>query len=312
MKKTNSALIKVITVFYLLIIQISSYTYSQEKSIIPILLKNNKTHVTVKIGNTEIPDIILDTGFSYDGIIIYNPDYKDSLDLTKAIEVNIGGAGTGDAQMALMLDSTEFFVGDIKMKNQRVIMLQSDIYKGFPSNGVIGYSLFGHYVTEINNDKNTMTLYDTDKVKIDNSWTEIPLYFKDNSIPWIDAFVVIENEAPVLLSMYIDYAAGDNVLLLEKPAMKFFLPKETVNYYIGTGLSGDIYGKTGRISKLIIGSYELKNVTATFATEEIRSKQKNADAILGNGSLRRFNLIFDYKNKKLYLKPNKFFDEPFK
>jgi len=82
--------------------------------------------------------------------------------------------------------------------------------------------------------------------------------------------------------------------------------------HIGRGLSGDIYGKTGNISKLIIGPYELNNVIASFAPAEVRSKQENADAILGNRSLRRFNLIFDYSNKKLYLRSNTHFNDPFR
>ncbi|MBA7521361.1 hypothetical protein ES705_13468 [subsurface metagenome] len=284
---------------------------TQKKSVVPLKVIRNKTHVTVKIGNIEIPDILLDTGMPFDGIMIYNPDYKDSLDLTRAIEVRIGGAGDGDASKAMMIDSTEFILGNVEMKNQRIIMLQGDIYKGFPSNGIIGYSIFGHYVTEFDYDKNTMTLYDPDKIKIDSSWTVIPLYFKDNNIPWVEASVVIEEEKPTSLFMYIDYAAGDAIVLLEKPNMKFRLPEETANVHIGRGLSGDIYGKTGNISKLIIGPYELNNVKASFAPAEVRSKQDNADAILGSGSLRRFNLIFDYANKKLYLKPNTHFNDSF-
>jgi hypothetical protein len=152
-----------------------------------------------------------------------------------------------------------------------------------------------------------MILHSADSITVDDSWTEIPLYFKDNQIPWVDASVVITDEEPVLLSMYIDYAAGEPVLLLEKPLMKFRVPANAKKSYIGRGLSGDIYGKTATISKLIIGPYELKEVNASFAPARIRSKQDNADAILGAGSLRRFNLIFDYANKKLYIKPNQFF-----
>jgi hypothetical protein len=44
---------------------------------------------------------------------------------------------------------------------------------------------------------------------------------------------------------------------------------------------------------------------------EIRSKQDNADAILGNAALKRFNLIFDYAGGNLYIRPNGHFDEPF-
>ncbi len=303
---------KNILIFFLAIILFTSGAICQETHVIPIKVKRNITLVTVKIGNIEIPDILLDTGLSFDGILIYNPNYKDSLDLTNAIEISISGAGDGEASTALMIDSTEFILGNVKLKNQRIIMLQSDIYKGFPTNGIIGYSIFGHYATKLDYDKNTMTLYDKNKVNIDSSWTELPLYFKDNNIPWVDAYVVIEDEAPILLSMYIDFASRDAIELLEKPGMKFSLPEETVNAHLGTGLSGEIYGKTGKISKLILGPYELHNVAAAFAPAEIRSKQDNADAILGNDSLRRFNLIFDYANRKLYIKPNSFFNEPFK
>lgn len=258
-----------------------------------------------------IPDILLDTGFTFDGLMVYNSDYKDSIDLSSAKEVSLGGAGSGKDANALMLDSTTFNLGEIEMSNQGIIMLLGDIYKGFPSNGIIGYSIFGHYVTELDYDYNTMTLYDSVYTDPDSSWSVIPLYFKNNNIPWVDASVVIKYEEPISLSMYIDYGAGDPVLLLEKPDMKVSLPDETVDVLIGRGLSGDIYGKTGKISKLIIGPYELKNVKASFADAKVRSKQENADAVLGVGSLRKFNLIFDYANKKLYLKPNRHFDESY-
>jgi hypothetical protein len=137
------------------------------------------------------------------------------------------------------------------------------------------------------------------------------MYFKDNNIPWIDASIVVNDEAPVQLSTYIDYASSDAIELLERPKMKFRLPDDTEDAHLGTGLSGDIYGKRGRIAKLIIGPYVLKDVGAAIAPADVRSKQDNADAVLGNASLRRFNLIFDYAGGTLYIRPNKSFDEPF-
>ena len=98
-------------------------------------------------------------------------------------------------------------------------------------------------------------------------------------------------------------------MLLEKPGMKFSLPDDTKDILVGRGLSGDIYGKSGKISKLIIGPFELRNIETSFAPAEVRSKQGDADAILGNRLLKRFNLIFDYNNKELYLKPNSHFNE---
>jgi len=298
-------------ILFLLMAVLAAWVYGQEESVISLKVERNRSLVTVKIGDAVIPDILLDTGCMFDGLLIYNPDYKNALDLTHAKEIQIRGAGSGEASKALMMDSAVLSLGDIKMINQRILVLQGDAYKGFPSNGVMGYSIFGHYITELNYDNSTMTLHKADKIEMDKSWTVIPLYFKDNTLPWLDVSVAIEDEKPVSLSTYIDSAAGDAIVLLEKADMKFRLPKETVHAYIGRGLNGDIYGKTGFISKLMIGPHVLNQVKASFAPAEVRSKQDNADAILGNNVLRRFNLVFDYSNKKLYLKPNTRFKEPF-
>jgi hypothetical protein len=278
---------------------------------VPIIKDRDKTLISIRIGNVTIPKILLDTGFSYDGIIIYNPSYRDSLDLTNAIAVNLGGAGDKNTQNALMIDSTSFFLGNNKLNGQRIIVLQSDIYKGFPSNGIIGYTLFGHYAVEINYDKSVLILHDFDAFKPDSQFARVPIYFKDNMIPWIDASVIIDDEKPVSISAYIDFADSDPMVLLERPSMKFTIPKGSEKKIIGTGLSGDIYGRTGKITKLIIGSYQLNDVKVSIALAEVRSKQKNADAVIGCGALNRFNLIFDYRNKYLYLKPNKSYNELF-
>jgi len=295
----------------LLIAATAGFADAGKETVLPLDQSRNKAHVKVRVGSVVIPDILLDTGFTTDGLLIYNPVYRDSLDLAGAMEAEVGGAGAGGRQKALMLDSADLYLGDLRLTNQRVVMLQSDIYKGFPSNGVIGYSLFGHFLTEIDNDNNTMTLRDSAGAVIDESWASVPLYFRGSLVPWVDASVAIEDEAPQILSTYIDYAAGDAILLLEKPGMRFHLPENTEDVFLGRGLSGDIYGKQGKIAKLIIGPYELNDVMASFADAEVRSKQADGDAILGVGSLRRFNLIFDYANNKLYLKPNRHFAQPF-
>jgi hypothetical protein len=223
---------------------LASGTGANGKSVTPLKIRGDVSLVTVQVGDVVIPDILLDTGFAFDGLMVYNPDYKDSLDLAGAMEVQIPGAGGGKPSRALMIESGNFSMGDVSMTNQRILVLEGDLYKGFPSNGIMGYSIFGHYVTEFDYDNNTMTLYDTLGVEIDDSWTTIPLYFKDNMIPWMNASVVIEGEEPIAVSTYIDYADGDPVTLLEKPGQKFRLPKETTDAHLGTGLSGDIYGKT--------------------------------------------------------------------
>lgn len=283
--------------------------YGQEVARIPFNATNNRTYVTVQIGNLTIPYILLDTGFGSDGLMLFKEAYRDSLELDHVMAAQIGGAGSGEDARALVFDSVSFSMGDAAFVNQRMIILRGN--SGFFANGLLGYSVFGHYVTAFDYDQNTMTLYTPDRFEINEpDWAFVPLYFKDNQIPWLDAAVCIDQEEPIPISMYIDFAAGDEIVLLEKPDMKFTLPAETEQVLIGKGLSGDIYGKTGTVSKLILGPYELSRIKASFTDAEVRSRQDNADGILGNTSLRRFNLIFDYFNGKLYLQPNTHFTDP--
>ena len=70
--------------------------YTQEVTRVPFEATNNRTYVTVKIGNLTIPYILLDTGFGSDGLMLFKEAYRDSLELDHATAAQIGAAGSGD------------------------------------------------------------------------------------------------------------------------------------------------------------------------------------------------------------------------
>ena len=283
--------------------------YGQNTEAIPFKVERNRTLISVKMGNKIIPDILLDTGFGFDGLMIYNPAYLDSFDLDNAKKIKVGGAGDGASAKAFLEDSIQLSIGGLDLVNQSLIVIEDTLFKDFPSNGIIGYALFGHFVCALDYDVKFMFLHDPGTFSIGKGWSEFPLYFKGNKIPWMDIAISIDGEDPIKISTYIDFGAGDKIVLLKKSDMKFALPQDTRKKYIGRGLSGDIYGEEGNISRLIIGAREVKNINASIADAKVRSKQDNADAILGCGLLRKFNLIFDYQEKRLFAKPNSYFYE---
>ena len=175
---------------------------------------------------------------------------------------------------------------------------------------MIGWNLFGHYAVEIDYDKEIITLHDSLAVLNDTSWSAIPIELK-NGVPFLEAEVEVIPEELVLMILYIDLASGDALELLTGPYQKFTMPGSLENEYLGSGLSGDIYGKTGKSEAVRLSLYELRDVSTSFAPVEVRSKQEGADGILGNNFIRRFNVIFDYKNLRLCLKPNSSYDTPF-
>jgi len=124
--------------------------------------------------------------------------------------------------------------------------------------------------------------------------------------------IATEDEPLVRISTYVDFASGEALELLSRATNRFRLPAKTKEKYLGRGLRGDIYGQEGTIAKMRIGSYQLTDVLVSIAPVSVHSRQDNADGIIGNNVLRRFNVIFDYAHNKIHIQPNSHFSEPFK
>ena len=278
---------------------------------IPFVIEANKVVIPVRVGDSRVFKIILDSGMSSSGLLLYKQELRDSIGATEFMEANMGGAGSGGRAGAVIADSMAFTSGNTAFKDQRIIVLQTDVYKGFPRDGVIGYAIFGNYAVEINYEKSKIHLYDPATLEIDSTFQSLPIYFKRNNIPWLDAEISIRGEKNIPVSLYIDLASSEALELLIRDSMAFELPDSLEDYYLGRGISGDINGYKGTIAKLRLGSFELTDVVTAFARAEVRSRQPDADGVLSNNTLRRFRVIFDYHHRLLYLKPNKAFNEPF-
>lgn len=278
-----------------------------EDRVIPFRLSNGKIVLTAEVGDSGPLNVILDSGMGWDGILIYNPDKRHKINLIDPKEAYISGAGKGESPSSRFSESMTFTVGGREFRNQKVVILLSDTFKGFPTDGVVGYSIFGHHAVEIDYEHFTLTLHDFSEVKVDQSWQSVPLFFKEYSIPWVDIIISVRTEDPVSFSCYLDTADREAIVLLTRDGQSFTVPEEAKEFHLGRGLNGDIFGKRSTLSRVLFGPYELKNITAAFVPAEVRSKQPNAEGVIGNGLLKRFDLIFDYEHKLLHFKPNEHF-----
>ena len=278
---------------------------------IPIELRGNRVIIPVSVGSSGPHRLILDTGMAYDGITLFDTAGVDLSQFDHLARVQIRGAGPGGAATALSDSAATFRAGPRTFENQRVTLLTGGAFRDFPTDGVIGYSILGHHVVEIDYDAERMILYHPETFSPADDWVSVDIHFKDNRIPWTDIYVATEDENPVRLSSYIDFAAEEALELLDRDTNAFIVPAETREVYAGRGLSGDIYGAEGRVSRVLIGPYQLEDVLVVVVPAEIRSRQEGADAIIGSGLLRRFNVIFDYSRSRILLRPNSYHSEPF-
>ena len=277
---------------------------------VPFNIDRDRIIIPTVVNGSKSLNLILDTGMGFDGVYLFHKSALNLIDTAGAIEVQVPGAGSGEASKATMIETGHIEFGEVVVDSQRILVSHSMHTQSFPTDGVIGWNFFGHYIVEIDYDRQLIYLRDSSYVPADSSWQELPVEMKRN-LPFLKVTTEVVEGEVVPMTVYIDLASGDALELLMRPEQKYTLPGKLKKDNLGTGLSGDINGYMGRSRRLQIGEYELRDIRTAFAPAEIRSKQEGADGILGNDLIRRFNIIFDYPHSRLFIRPNNTFEIPF-
>ena len=261
---------------------------------------------------------ILDSGVSKP--IIFNSFETDSIKHKDISEVSIKGFGEGDSIIAFSSKGNLFKIGAIEGRDQQFYMvldkrINISSYMGIPIHGIIGANLFRSFIIEIN--------YESSFLKFHNprSYThkkrkgvERLSFYYDNGDPLIDAYILLDTEGFVPINLFVDTGSSDGIWLFENDEKKMRVPTKHFKDFLGTGLSGDIYGKRAKAKNFYIGGYLLSDAKLAFPNAEALNFMKNSEnrnGSLGGEILRRFNVVFDFFNNIITLKKNKNFKDPF-
>jgi hypothetical protein len=286
--------------------------FSESPQKIPFEIDRSKVILSVRINDSRPLRIILDSGMPGRGILLFKKELGEELNLRSAEIYRIRGAGRGSRSSVMRVASQNLSIGDVGFSNQAVMVLQSDTMSGFSTDGVIGNSIFGPHAVRFDFEDKIITLMESGSFRPDSSWEFLDMTFNDHGIPFIKAAVSVSGENEIPLQVYIDSASGEALELLVRPGQRFILPEDLETRYLGRGLSGDISGLFGQVTRLRLGSFVLENVPTAFPQADVRSRQPGADGILCNGTLMRFHVVFDFSQGKLFLKPNNLFNSPIK
>ncbi len=212
---------------------------------IPFEIERNKVILEVKINGSRPLRIILDSGMPGQGLALFKKELGEELNLVGSALYRIEGAGQGRESTAIKVDSQMLSIAGVEFSNQPVMILQNDTMRGFPTDGVMGNTIFGPYAVRFDFENKCITLLETGSFHPDSSWEAMAMTFNEHGIPFIEASVSIGGEEDIPLNVYIDSASGEALELLVKPEQKFVLPENLEMRYLGRGLSGDITGQFG-------------------------------------------------------------------
>ncbi|WCO02242.1 aspartyl protease family protein [Psychroserpens ponticola] len=290
---------------------------SLEKDKIRFDLVGNLIIIPVELNGVEL-SFVLDSGVSKP--ILFNLAHVDSLQINKVETILIRGLGGGEPIEAIRSKQNFLRVGDAININQDIYMVFDNSINftprlGRPVHGIIGYDLFKNFIVEINYASKYIVLHrpDTYKYKSCKRCETFNLSFYKNK-PYVTGEIEVDSTF-IPLNLLIDTGSSDALWIFENED-KGLVPTENMYFedFLGKGLSGNIYGKRSKIEKFKLKSFVLNNVNTAFPDSTsisfARKNIKRSGSVSGE-VLKRFNIIVDYKNRKLTLKKNKNFKSAF-
>lgn len=282
---------------------------------IPFRFINNLMFVEAEINGVSMT-LLLDTGVSE--TIIFSVEDKE-LTLKNIEKMNFTGLGNGEETQGLVSHNNVLKIGKMQDSSHVIyIILNTDFnfssQVGIPVNGIIGFDFFENQPIKIDYKRKKITVYQHSDafVKKLKKYKEIPIAII-NQKPYVETQVNLKNNNQQA-KLLIDTGNSDALWLFPNKMNNFFYNHPNIDDYLGRGFNGDILGKKSRIKSFSLGDFTLTQPTTSFPDE---NSIKNVKIIpgrvgsIGEEILRRFDVIFDYKNAKMYLKKNIYFDEDF-
>lgn len=287
-----------------------------KKAVIPFQFINNLIFLPINVNGAELT-FLLDTGVSE--TILFSLENKE-VKLSNVEKVKFSGLGGSLSIDGLKSERNMGKIGDeiVNTSMSLYIILDEEFnissHVGIPVNGVIGYQFFKDHPVYIDYISKKLTVYENSdllKKKV-RKFEEFPITIERDK-PYLYAGVEMTNEKKDS-KLLIDLGNNDAIWLFPTLIKNFVYNRPNIDDFLGRGFNGDILGKRSRIHNFYLGSFKFeKPLTAMPDEYSIQhvTLVENRKGSVGSEIMRRFTVAFDYPAKKLYLKKNRFFNDPF-
>lgn len=272
---------------------------------------SNLIIIPVAINNSDTLNFILDTGVRYP--IITELPFVNKLNLNFLQPINVKGLGEGEQLTAYRSGNNTINIDGLVAFDQEIHMIINENFQishilGIPVHGLIGFNLFKDYVVKIDYPAHEITLIKPEFFTYKEKERDIvlPLVFEQNK-PFVKTSIVTDKNEDVPVKLLVDTGASDAIWLSTNSDNRISLPENHIETFLGRGLSGDLYGKKGRIGAIWVGPLVLYEPIVAFPENDMVDQligKNDRNGTLGAEILRRFYVTMDYPNKRLILRPN--------
>jgi hypothetical protein len=287
-----------------------------QKAVIPFKFINNLIFIPINVNGAELT-FLLDTGVAE--TILFSLENKE-LKLGYVEKMKFSGLGGSLSIDGLKSDRNTGRIGDVLVNTSMALYVILDeefnisSHVGIPVNGVIGFHFFKDHPVFIDYVSKKITVYENSALlqKKIRRFEEFPIMI-EQSKPYLSADVEMTREKKSS-KLLIDLGNSDAIWLFPTLIKNFVYNRPNIDDFLGRGFNGDIYGKRSRIHNFYLGNFKFeKPLTAMpdeFSIQHVNLVEDRKGSV-GGEIMRRFTVVFDYPNNKLYLKKNKNFNDPF-
>lgn len=272
---------------------------------------SNLIIIPVAINNSDTLNFILDTGVRHP--IITELPFVNKLNLNFLQPINVKGLGEGEQLTAYRSGNNTINIHGLVAYDQEIHMIINENFQishilGIPVHGLIGFNLFKDYVVKIDYSNNKITLVKPENYTYREKARDIvlPLIMEQDK-PFVRTSIVTDKNEDVPVKLLVDTGASDALWLSTNSDSRISLPENNFETFLGRGLSGDLYGKKGRIGAIWVGPLVLYEPIVAFPDNELVDQligKNDRNGTLGAEILRRFYVTLDYPNNRLILTPN--------
>lgn len=273
-------------------------------------------HIFIKVGTGKSDSLlfVFDSGATNASIDSATAENAGVSKQSREI-VNVGGHG-GSQSYVMARDQT-FRVAGLDIEGVDPMLINFDAFSaetGLKIDGLIGYELLNRYITQIDFDNKEMLFYHaiTD-VKV-AGYTAIPFEFnKGILIPRFPVTIQLMSGETFTGRVMFD-CGGAFTLLVSTPFNKFHqisekLPNRTKKQ--GRGLNTISSEEVDVIKGMSFNGFELGQMPIELTINDKAEPKDGYLGMIGIDIIKRFNVILDYANKMIYLKPNKAYKDAF-
>ncbi|PVX44936.1 aspartyl protease [Flavobacterium sp. 103] len=288
-----------------------------EKVTVPLVLINNLVFIPIKVNGVEL-NFLLDTGV--EETILFSLEDNPDVNFYNSEKITLRGLGSEEAIEGLKTTNNILELNGLTSHHQLIYVILDQSFNlssqiGIPVNGIIGYQFFKDNLVRLDYASKKVIIYKNDdekRKKFEKKFSTIPITIEKFK-PYLKGNVVMD-KGGVDVKLLVDIGNSDSIWLFQNLSELIKVPTKNFEDFLGKGFSGDIEGKRARIPEFSFEKYDFKSPIVAFPdSSSIKSVRMVRDRVgsVGGEILKRFSVIFDYKNERLYLKKNSNFNEPF-